>query len=589
LSVSIGLLVAVIVMGVLIMIGTVRAPNAPGRKAFALSILMALWWTGCALYRHSSDDLAAHILASKLAWFGIMGTPLYWSLSFLSYARGRHSEKGWHLVAIGAISAFFGMMALTNDWHHALYIELLDEKTMTFRHGWLYAVAKTLAYSVMAIACCSGIVLTLRSRGIHQWQLWALLLSALLPLAANISYTAYGFMIFDDDPTPFIFAGTGAFMLCAQLFGRLFVLPPIGRDAIFAVLPDPVIVLDEAGRILELNPAADSLPGIPLQPIGKFLQEPAEIAAFVRTMTEGDGERHELTLGQNGCTYEVSCHSLQPWGRIGGRMIVMRDISLRKADQTRLADLSRDLELKLSDNLHLQALLREEAIRDHLTGLYNRRHAQEVLPPLMQHRGAAARDSSPLSATSGEEQPEAVLAIAIVDIDHFKSFNDRYGHQTGDDVLKLFAAMLQDSLDPSDSLFRWGGEEFLVVMPRTSRKKVEERCAAWKARLADTRLFDARLADTRLADTRLADTRLAGNDSPTLTFSAGIFLSTEGATTIDEAVRAADVALYRAKADGRDCCRIHGDDVTGHGPMFSVVPASVSADSDGTGALAASG
>jgi diguanylate cyclase (GGDEF)-like protein len=574
LSVSIGLLAAVIVMGVLIMVGTVRAPNAPGRKAFALSILMALWWTGCVLYRHSSQDLSQHILASKLAWFGIMGTPLYWSLSFLSYARGRESEKGWHLIALGALSAFFGIMALTNDWHHGLYIELLDAKTMLFRHGWLYSVAKALAYTAMAISCCSGIVLTLRSRGIHQWQLWALLVSALLPLAANIGYTAYGFMIFDDDPTPFVFAGTGAFMLGAQLFGRLFVLPPIGRDAIFAVLPDPVIVLDEAGRILELNPAAASLPGIPVQPIGKFLHEPAEIVAFLKTMTEDDGERHELTLGGNGCTYEVSCHSLRPWGRIGGRMIVMRDISLRKADQTRLADLSRDLELKLSDNLHLQALLREEAIRDHLTGLYNRRHAQEVFPPLMQHRAETA-----LSATMGAEQPNAVLAIAIVDIDHFKSFNDRYGHQTGDDVLKVFATMLQESLDPSDSVFRWGGEEFLVLMPQTSRQKVEERCAEWKARLADT----------RLADTRLAGTRLAGNDSPTLTFSAGIFLSTEGATTIDEAVRAADVALYRAKADGRDCCRIHGDSTPAPGPTLSVVPALAMAESDVASALAASG
>ncbi len=561
-------------MGVLIMVGTVRAPNAPGRKAFALSILMALWWTGCVLYRHSSQDLSQHILASKLAWFGIMGTPLYWSLSFLSYARGRESEKGWHLIALGALSAFFGIMALTNDWHHGLYIELLDAKTMLFRHGWLYSVAKALAYTAMAISCCSGIVLTLRSRGIHQWQLWALLVSALLPLAANIAYTAYGFMIFDDDPTPFVFAGTGAFMLGAQLFGRLFVLPPIGRDAIFAVLPDPVIVLDEAGRILELNPAAASLPGIPVQPIGKFLHEPAEIVAFLKTMTEDDGERHELTLGGNSCTYEVSCHSLRPWGRIGGRMIVMRDISLRKADQTRLADLSRDLELKLSDNLHLQALLREEAIRDHLTGLYNRRHAQEVFPPLMQHRAETA-----LSATMGAEQPNAVLAIAIVDIDHFKSFNDRYGHQTGDDVLKVFATMLQESLDPSDSVFRWGGEEFLVLMPQTSRQKVEERCAEWKARLADT----------RLADTRLAGTRLAGNDSPTLTFSAGIFLSTEGATTIDEAVRAADVALYRAKADGRDCCRIHGDSTPAPGPTLSVVPALAMAESDVAGALAASG
>lgn len=569
-SVSVWLLVAAIVMALGIIIGTLRAPNAPGRKAFALSILMALWWMSSVLVRHSVEDYATKLFLLKLTWLGIVGTPLFWSLSFLTYARGRDSEKTWQLAALAAVSGFFCLMALTNEWHHGLYGELIDPVSLLYVHGWVYYLAMLVAYSAMAIACCSGIVLTLRSRGIHQWQLWALLVSALLPLTANVAFTAYGFMLFNDDPTPFVFAGTGAFMLGAQLFGRLFVLPPIGRDAIFSVLPDPVIVLDEAGRILELNPAAASLPGIPVQPIGKFLHEPAEITGFLQSMTEGDGERHELTLGGNGCTYEVSCHSLRPWGRIGGRMIVMRDISLRKADQMRLADLSRDLELKLSDNLHLQALLREEAMRDHLTGLYNRRHAQEVLPPLMQQCPAAAlAAASSASLPAAEQVPPdmaPMLAVAIVDIDHFKSFNDRYGHQTGDEVLKVFAAMLQESLGPSESVFRWGGEEFLVLMPHTSRLEVEARCADWKARLSRT--------------------QLAGIGNLSLTFSAGIFLSQGGTTTMEEAVKAADIALYRAKAEGRDCCRIHGGEQffgePVHGPALSVVQGVPDDAEDGT-------
>ncbi|WP_377295742.1 diguanylate cyclase domain-containing protein [Rhizobium sp. SGZ-381] len=565
-GVSIWLLVAAIVMGLVIIAGTLRAPNAPGRKAFALSILMALWWMSCVLLRHSVEDFSTKLLLLKLTWLGITGTPLFWSLSFLAYARGRDSEKPWQLLAIAVTAVFFCVMALTNDWHHGLYRELIDPASMLYRHGWVYSLAMLVAYSAMAISCCSGIVLTLRSRGIHRWQLWALLMSALLPLTANVSYTAYGFMLFNDDPTPFVFAGTGAFMLGAQLFGRLFVLPPIGRDAIFALLPDPVIVLDEAGRILELNPAAARLPGIPAQPIGKFLREPFEITRFLFTLANGDGERHELKLSSNGCTYELSCHSLRPWGRIGGRMLVMRDISLRKADQLRLADLSRDLEERLSDNLRLQALLREEAIRDHLTGLYNRRHAQDILPAAMRQ---------PVEPVPAGQQAAAspLLALAIVDIDHFKSFNDRFGHQTGDQVLQVFARLLQEKLGPLDSLFRWGGEEFLVLMPQTSRLEVEARCAQWKASLART--------------------SLAGLDDAKLTFSAGIFLSAGGATTMDEAVKAADMALYRAKATGRDCYCIHGDEEPAAepvcGPALSVVPALAMINDDAAATLAASG
>ncbi|TRL36271.1 GGDEF domain-containing protein [Rhizobium straminoryzae] len=519
---SVWLLGATIVLAVIIIIGTLRAPNAPGRYAFALSVLMSLWWTSCVLYRHSVTDFEQQLVATKLAWFGIMGTPLYWSLSFVTYARGRQPETLGQIVVIGLVSAFFGIIALTDSWHHAMYLELLDAEAMLFRHGWAYWAALGIAYSTMTVACITGTVLTIRHRSIHRWQILSLLIAALVPWVANVAYTQYGFMLFNDDPTPFVFVGAGAFMLGAQFLGRLFVVPPIGREAIFAILPDPVIILDESGRILELNPAAATLPGLPAHPIGALLREPAELSALLARTAHGDGERHELTLTGNGNAYEVSTHSLKPWGRAGGRMIVMRDISLRKADQNRLASLSRDLEARLRDNLRLQEMLREEALRDHLTGLYNRRHAQNILPDLLAKQ------------TSG-----GVSALAILDIDHFKSFNDRFGHQVGDEVLKAFAATLLAALGPGDSLFRWGGEEFLIHLDSTSRTEILACCERWRAVLQDI--------------------QIPGLTHPGLTFSAGIFLCPASGASLEAAVKAADQALYGAKAAGRDCCRIAGE------------------------------
>lgn len=512
---SIWLLGTVVVLAISILFAAIRAPSAPGRRAFTLSILLALWWTLCVLYRHTTTDFELRLLSCQLAWFGIMGTPLYWSLSFMTYARGQRAEKTWQLVAIGAISAAFGILALTNEWHQGLYIRLIDETTMLFEHGWVYDTALIFAYSTMALACLSGIVVAIRSQGIHRWQLWALLASAILPWLGNMAYTLYGFMLFNDDPTPFIFAATGAFMLGAQLFGQLFVLPPIGRDAMFSVLPDPVIVLDEEGRILELNPAAAKLPGVPTPPIGKNLSDAAELHDFLRQGFYGDGQRHELTLSANGCTYELSCHSLAPWGRNGGRMIVMRDISLRKADALRLAALSRDLQERLEENVRLQTLLRDEASRDHLTGLHNRRHAQTVLPALFEH-----------------ERAGLTVSLMIVDIDHFKQFNDRFGHQTGDLVLQVFAGILKSEMTAQENVFRWGGEEFLVILPGTDRKAAARRAANWRAQLQNARLPD--VSDMHL------------------TFSAGLFVTGSLPCSLEEAVKAADKALYAAKAGGRD-------------------------------------
>lgn len=518
---SIWLLISVVVMAILIFVGAIRAPDAPGRKAFTLCILFALSWTAAVLVRHLVTDLDIKIWACKFAWFGIMGTPFYWSLSFLSYARGRDVEKPWQLVSIAAIVAAFGILALTNDWHNALYIRLIDETTMLFELGWLYRAAMVFAYSAMGVAFVIGITLTIRARGIHRWQLWALLASGFFPLIGNLSYTIYGFTIFNDDPTPFIFAATGAFMLGAQLFGQLFVLPPIGRDAIFEVLPDPVIVLDAQNRILELNPAASALPGMPRNAIGTSLAAQPEFRPMLDAPASTEGERSEMTLGEHGI-FEISAHSLTPWGRRGGRMIVMRDISLRKAAQERMAALSRDLEVRLSENMQLQNLLKEEASRDHLTGLYNRRHAQDILPQLFQ--GPAARDC---------------VAVAVVDIDHFKLFNDRYGHQTGDTALKMFAAMLSEELGTDGQAFRWGGEEFLVILPDCDRASALRHAANWQARLATTRVPGV----TELA----------------LTFSGGLFVALRDEVSMEEAVKAADTALYAAKAAGRNRMVTFGD------------------------------
>lgn len=518
---SIWLLISVMVLAVLIILGAIRAPDAPGRKAFTLSILFALSWTAAVLARHSSSDLDFKIWACKFAWFGIIGTPLYWSLSFLTYARGRDVEKVWQLVAIGLISSTFGILALTNDWHSWMYIRLIEEKTMLFEHGWLYPAAMIFAYSAMAIAFVLGLTLTIRARGIHRWQLWALLASAFFPLVGNVSYTAYGFTIFNDDPTPFIFAATGAFMLGAQLFGQLFVLPPIGRDAIFEVLPDPVIVLDAENRILELNPAASALPGMPRQAIGSSLSKQPEFRAILEAPASSEGERSELTLGGYGI-FEISAHSLTPWGRRGGRMIVMRNISLRKAAEERMAALSRDLEARLHENVLLQKLLKEEASRDHLTGLYNRRHAQDILPALFQ--GNLARER---------------VAVAVVDIDHFKLFNDRYGHQTGDTVLKLFAAMLTEDLGAQGQSFRWGGEEFLVILPDCTRTEALAHAARWQERLSAT--------------------EIPGVTDLALTFSGGLFIALKDEVSMEEAVKAADTALYAAKAAGRNRMVTFGD------------------------------
>jgi diguanylate cyclase (GGDEF)-like protein len=177
----------------------------------------------------------------------------------------------------------------------------------------------------------------------------------------------------------------------------------------------------------------------------------------------------------------------------------------------------------LLTNLRHRRELMRLAREDTLTGLPNRGHT-------------AGLATAALQAAATEHQP---LTVAIIDLDHFKSINDRCGHAAGDYVLKEFARVSRGSLRTSDILGRWGGEEFLLILPGTT-------------------LDDALASVERLRALALAiqvPSSPAG-DPVRVTFSAGLATMAEGALSLDEIIARADAALYQAKNQGRDLVRI---------------------------------
>ena len=175
--------------------------------------------------------------------------------------------------------------------------------------------------------------------------------------------------------------------------------------------------------------------------------------------------------------------------------------------------------IKLSlSNLRLRVALQEQATHDVLTGLFNRRYLDETLP----------RELHRVQRAGGE------LTLAMLDIDHFKRFNDDMGHEAGDLVLRGIGRILRENLRKSDVGCRYGGEELLVIMPDSG---VEDA----KARLAEIceliRTMKIRYRDDVL---------------PSVTVSVGIAGTAEQAAHEAVLLRAADDALYAAKAAGRD-------------------------------------
>jgi diguanylate cyclase (GGDEF)-like protein/PAS domain S-box-containing protein len=169
-------------------------------------------------------------------------------------------------------------------------------------------------------------------------------------------------------------------------------------------------------------------------------------------------------------------------------------------------------------NLMLRETLRSQSIRDPLTGLYNRRFMDESLQREI-HQATRNKRS---------------LGIIMLDLDHFKKFNDTFGHEAGDAVLRELGNFLKNYIRKGDIACRYGGEEFLLLLPEASLENTSQR--------AQKLCNEVRNIQVWHRDQMLGD----------LTLSIGVAVFPAHGQTADDVVRAADAALYRAKREGRN-------------------------------------
>jgi diguanylate cyclase (GGDEF)-like protein len=195
------------------------------------------------------------------------------------------------------------------------------------------------------------------------------------------------------------------------------------------------------------------------------------------------------------------------------------------ADRERLArTLAEQLELALA-NFRLRETLREQSARDQLTGLFNRRYMEESL-------------DRELRRASREEYS---LGLLMMDLDHFKDLNDGFGHAAGDLMLRAVGDFLGSSVRGDDVACRFGGEEFVVILPRASLENTRRRAEALREGMKGLQL------------------ETSGPLRPNVTMSIGVACAPEHGETREQLVHAADVALYRAKTLGRDRVEVASD------------------------------
>lgn len=285
-------------------------------------------------------------------------------------------------------------------------------------------------------------------------------------------------------------------------------------EAVVQTAYDGIITIDQDQKILMMNDTARDMFGIANgdggvgDPLSRFIPQRFQ-----------DHHAHYVEAFRHSA---ISVRPMQPRSSVyglradGSEVPIEVTISkIKVGTEAEMTAVIRDM----SERTRMIEQLKQAATTDSLTGIFNRRHGTAVMTSEI-HR--CKRFNHP-------------LAVAMLDIDHFKAVNDRYGHAGGDLVLRSIAASISKKLRDIDTFCRWGGEEFLVVLPETE--------------LDEALLWANRVREAVAAE---AIANGVGQNSIRITASFGVAALNPESPRLEELVKRADDALYRAKKAGRN-------------------------------------
>lgn len=330
---------------------------------------------------------------------------------------------------------------------------------------------------------------------------------------ADLSYRLGGWLVFERNPA------ISAALVCTILLSVLLIrrdqfnVRPVARSALIDQVRDILLVVDPNRRVADCNRAAASWLGASDSLlIGSDAQDwlPPDLCE----MLAADMAQHVVlpwTKSGQDYWFEVTAADLVIDNEVHGKLVTLRDVSERRCVEMELAANRQELELA-------NAKLQELANTDSLTNLANRRFLMEQLSAEIERHSRSG----------------LTLGLLMLDLDHFKQINDRYGHPVGDRVLQQAAKCMQQTVRESDVVGRIGGEEFAIIAVDTK----DEGPFVLAARLKEN----------------LADVKVETGDGQIVSFtvSIGCMHFTGGVVDADTLMTLADQALYASKNTGRN-------------------------------------
>ncbi len=498
--------------------------DVPGSAALGGMLLNSFIWSSTYAMTWLVVPLDAKLIWLKIMYLGVVSVPT----AFLVFVLRITHHDEWLKPRTLAVLGIEPLLILGLVW---------------FRLDWMFGdinVKSQGGYSVLQLARGDGFWLnTIYSYGVIVLGLYVLGLSAFranrffrrqylvimlacaIPFAASIftqvSYTELA----DLDMAPISLGVSGVMFVYAVFRHQFMDLLPVAREQLIEHMSDGVLVVDDRGRIADINPAMkEFVPDEPGSLIGRNIADVMHHwVDGIEYLLSGMETRTEIRSIQKPTRYfDLRVTPLRDENRaLNGHLIVFRDVTNRKDSERNLRRAMDRLQSQLIEIGLLQSKLREQAIRDALTNVFNRRYLEETLE---REISRAEREGYPVS-------------VVMMDLDHFKDINDTYGHEAGDMVLKSLADAVVRQSRHGDFVCRYGGEEFVLVMPNVDLETAAVRAGELHATIN-------------------AMTVSYGVFSLTATISMGVAAYPNHGSAKEEILRAADRALYSAKHGGRN-------------------------------------
>ncbi len=477
---------------------------AQGAKPLLGVLISVLFWSTGYIIEYTSNDLAVKLFSFNISYIGSLSIQLMVLLFALQYCGlGKYVNKR-NVALLSIIPVITLFVQWTKQYHSLLYFNISLAADGPFLlvvkdYGAWFWIWYTYSYLLLAAAVAVLVYRLFMCPGLYKRQIAYIILMLAIPIFANLLYVFRFIPVPRADWTPASLSITSIFMALLIFNRRLLEIIPIARESLIEIMSEGFIVTDSKGFVVDFNGSAQKMTRNSARiKIGEEL--PGVIASqldlnFDNVMDQATEISLHGDKKQN--YYIVSISKLYLKNReLAGYLFIFHDITDRKQSEE---------------------LIKHLAYYDQLTALPNRY--------LFHDRAAMAIEH----ASRFKEK----LAILMLDLDDFKNVNDSFGHEAGDRVLQEVGRRLAAAVRKVDTVSRFGGDEFVIMLTEISDEGIVDAVAR------------------RIVENMSPDYELNGI-SHTMTFSIGISVYPKDGKNLRDLMRNADLAMYEAKRLGHN-------------------------------------